>query len=190
MVYAAVMTGVIFIRFSKPKPKIVYATQPVVANHHGIPTLMIRIANGRTNVLTDATVRLYAMLTETTSEGHVFRSARALDLTRNSFPLFALTWTMMHKLDENSPLYGCSAESLVADSVRFLLTFEARDPAISAHVHDLHGYLPESIAFGMRYSDAVSWDDSGRTSADIRRVSLIEEDVPRSRSISREEALL
>jgi hypothetical protein len=71
-----------------------------------------------------------------------------------------------------------------------LLSFEARDPAISTHVHDLKGYSPESIAFGMRYSDAVSWDDeSGRTSADIRRISLIEEDLPRSRSIPRQEAV-
>jgi hypothetical protein len=79
---------------------------------------------------------------------------------------------------------------LVAESVRFLLTFEARDPAISTHVYDLKSYVPESIAFGMRYSDAVSWDnESGRTSADIRKVSLIEEDAPRSRSIPREETV-
>jgi inward rectifier potassium channel len=190
MVYAAVMTGVIFIRFSKPKPKIVYATHPVVANHNGVPTLMIRIANGRTNVLTDATVRLYAIMTETTPEGHLFRSARALDLSRPTFPLFALTWTLMHKLDAASPLFGCTADSLVTGSVRFMLTFEARDPAIASHVHDMKGYLPETVAFGMRYSDAVSWDESGRTSADIRKVSLIEEDAPRSRTLRQQEAAL
>ena len=58
----------------------------------------------------------------------------------------------------------------------------ARDPALSVQVHDLKSYPAEAIAFGMRYSDAISWDDQGRTSADIRRVSLIEPDHAVSRS--------
>jgi hypothetical protein len=71
---------------------------------------------------------------------------------------------------------------LVRDGVRLLLSFEARDPALSVQVHDLRSYPAETIAFGMRYSDAVSWDEQGRTSADIRRVSMIESDVAVSRS--------
>ena len=65
-----------------------------------------------------------------------------------------------------------------------MLSIEARDPALSVQVHDLKSYPAESIAFGMRYSDAVSWDDHGRTSADIRRVSLIEPDRAAARSNS------
>jgi inward rectifier potassium channel len=73
IVYTAVVTGVIFIRFSKPKAKIVYAERPVVASHNGVPTLMIRIANGRTHMLTDASVRLSALMMESTPEGQQFR---------------------------------------------------------------------------------------------------------------------
>lgn len=62
IVYTAVVTGVIFIRFSKPQAKVAYAEQPVLANHNGVPTLMIRIANGRTHMLTDASVRLSALM--------------------------------------------------------------------------------------------------------------------------------
>ena len=58
-----------------------------------------------------------------------------------------------------------------------MLSLEARDPALSVQVHDLKSYPAEAIAFGMRYSDAVSWDDNGRTSADIRRISMIEPDL-------------
>lgn len=189
MVYTAVVTGVIFIRFSKPKAKIIYATRPVVANHHGVPTLMIRIANARTHLLTNATVQLSALLSETTPEGQHFRRAQVLELARSHFPLFALTWTLMHKIDQKSPLHGRSSQSLVSEGVRLILSIEARDPVISAQVHDLTSYAPESIAFGMRYSDAVHWDETGRTLADIRRVSMIEADpaaIPSTDSGGRE----
>ena len=182
IVYTALVTGVIFIRFSKPKAKIVYADRPVVANHNGVPTLMIRIANGRTHMLTDASVRLTALVTETTPEGQLFRRMQNLELALARFPLFALTWTLMHKIDDKSPLHGRSEEAMQRDGVRLMLSFEARDPALSVQVHDLKSYPAEAIAFGMRYSDAVSWDDQGRTSADIRRVSLIEPDVAAARS--------
>ena len=176
MVYTAVVTGVIFIRFSKPKAKIVYATRPVVANHHGVPTLMIRVANARTHLLTNACVQLSAVITETTPEGQRFRRAHTLDLAVSNFSLFALTWTLMHKIDERSPLYRHTSESLVRDGVRLILHIEARDPVISSQVHDLTSYAPESIAFGMRYTDAVHQDETGRTVADIRRISMIEID--------------
>jgi inward rectifier potassium channel len=180
IVYTAVVTGVIFIRFSKPKAKIVYAERPVVANHNGVPTLMIRIANGRTHMLTDASVRLSALIMESTPEGQQFRRLQGLELSLSHFPLFALTWTLMHKIDVKSPLHGLSADTLTRDSVRLMLSLEARDPALSVQVHDLKSYPAEAIAFGMRYSDAVSWDDQGRTSADIRRISMIEPDLPAS----------
>jgi inward rectifier potassium channel len=181
IVYTAVVTGVIFIRFSKPKAKIVYAERPVVANHNGAPTLMIRIANGRTHMLTDASVRLSALIMETTPEGQLFRRMQRLDLALSHFPLFALTWTLRHRIDERSPLHGLSPDALSRDGVRLLLSFEARDPALSVQVHDLKMYTAETIAFGMRYSDAVSWDN-GRTSADIRRVSMIEPELAGARS--------
>lgn len=182
IVYTAVVTGVIFIRFSKPKAKIVYAERPVVANHNGVPTLMIRIANGRTHMLTDASVRLSALMVESTPEGQLFRRMKSLELSLAHFPLFALTWTLMHKIDEKSPLHGYSSDALNHDGVRLMLSIEARDPALSVQVHDLKNYSAESIAFGMRYSDAVFWDRHGRTSADLRRISLIEPDHAASRS--------
>jgi inward rectifier potassium channel len=182
IVYTAVVTGVIFIRFSKPKAKIVYAERPVVANHNGVPTLMIRIANGRTHMLTEASVRLSALMMESTPEGQIFRRMQGLDLALSHIPLFALTWTLMHKVDGKSPLHGRSAEALHRDGVRLMLSIEARDPALSVQVHDLKSYPAETIAFGMRYSDAVSWDEHGRTSADIRRISVIEPDLAISQS--------
>ena len=139
---------------------------------------MIRIANGRTHVLADASVRLTALIREVTAEGHRFRRIHLLELARPELPLFAITWTIMHRIDEASPLHGCTSEMLIRDHVLLFLSIQARDPALAAQVHDMRTFDPESIAFGMRYSDAVSWDEIGRTVADLRKVSMIEPDLP------------
>lgn len=177
VVYTAIVTGVIFIRFSKPKAKILYAEQPVVTNHNGHPTLMLRIANGRTHLLADANARIHLLMDEISPEGHRFRRMHTLALARADFPLFALTWTLMHRIDADSPLYGKTAEDLIHSEVRMFVSVEARDPALSAQVHDIRNYPAASIAFGMRYVDAVTSDEAGRTVADVRKIGLMEADV-------------
>jgi len=185
MVYTAVVTGMIFVRFSKPKAKIVYAEHPVVSHHNGHPTLMLRIANGRAQLLTDATVRLYVLLPETGPEGQRFRRTHNLELSRSDFPLFALTWTLMHRIDATSPLHGFTREGLIEEHVRLFVSIRARDPALAAEVHDLKSYPADAIAWGMRYSDAVTLDDQGRALADLRRVSLIEPETRREAAMER-----
>ena len=162
VIYTAVVTGVIFIRFSKPKAKVVYAERPVIANHHGCPTLMIRIANGRAHMLTDASVRLSALMAFSSPEGQQFRRMQTLDLSMSHIPMFALTWTLMHPIDAKSPLHGQSAESMIANNIRLMLNFEAHDPTLSVQVHDLRSYAADTIAFGMRYADAIFFDAEGR----------------------------
>lgn len=177
MAFTAIVTGLIFVRFSKPRAKILYAEQPVVALHDGQPTLMIRFANGRMNVLSDAAIRLSALVRSVSTEGHVFRRAVDLNLTNSRLAIFAMTVTVMHVLDEQSPLSGLTAEQMSADGMRLFLTVEAHDPALGVSVRDLQYYRADQIAFGMRYADAISRDDQGRTLADLRRISLLEPDI-------------
>jgi inward rectifier potassium channel len=176
MAFTAIVTGLIFVRFSKPRARVIYADRPVVTRHDGKPTLMIRFANGRANVLTDASIRLSALIRTVSEEGHVFRKAVDLHLVNSRLAIFAMTVTTMHVIDEHSPLHGLTAEQMIADDVRLFLTVEVHDPALGVSVRDLQYYRPEQVAFGMRYADAVSRDEQGRTLADLRRISLLESD--------------
>ena len=178
VVFTAVLTGLIFGRFSRPRAKVLYAERPIVGMHDGIPALMIRIANGRTSLLADASVRLTALVMEESLEGERFRKPYDLTLKLSYFPLFALTWTLIHPLDGDSPLAACTPESLSQKSVRLFVSLTARDVSLSAQIHDIHGYDHSDIAFGMRYQDALSYDAEGRTTADLKRLSLIEPLIP------------
>jgi inward rectifier potassium channel len=176
ILFASVTTGLIFVRFSKPRARIVYADTAVVTRLNGQPTLMVRIAHGRLSALVSASVRLTALIMEQSQEGQRFLRVRDLPLSCPSLPLFPLTWTIMHPLDEHSPLAQYSPQDLIAAKVRLYITIEGRDPAMQGTVFDMKSYTPDRIAFGMRYADAVSWNEFGHARADLTRLSAIEPD--------------
>ena len=107
--FTAILTGLTFVRFSRPRAKLVFAANPVVAMHDGKPTLMVRIGNGRAAVLTDGAAKLNIFFLDTTREGRRFRRAQELRLERAHIPIFTIFWTLMHVLDERSPLHGYDA---------------------------------------------------------------------------------
>ena len=146
----------------------------VVVPHNGRPTLMVRIANGRMTMLTHATARLTILVLEVTAEGHTFRRVHDLPLARSDLPIFPLTWTLMHTIDEASPLFGLGPDELEADEIRFFLAVEAKDAALGSLVQDLATFRWPQVVFGKHYVDAVSFDEHGRTTADITRLSLVE----------------
>ncbi len=175
--FTAILTGLIFVRFSRPRAKFVFADHPVVATHNGRSTLMLRVGNGRAAVLADAKVKISVLLFTVSQEGTEFRRTHELALVRNSIPVFPLTWTLMHDIDAKSPLYGLDAESFAASDVRMFVSLEARDPDLATVVHDLHDYAPAAILFGRRYADVISIDEAGRPTADMTKISETEPDL-------------
>lgn len=177
MVFSAILTGLIFVRFARPKSMIMFADKAVVAVHNGHPTLMIRVGNGRITPLADARVSLSAIQTHRTVEGHSYRGGTPLNLERSHLPFFALTWTLMHRITPDSPLADLSAESLAARHTNLLLMIEARDQSLGAQVYGSRYYDAHEILVGMRYQDAVISDEVGKVHADLTRLSLVEPDA-------------
>jgi inward rectifier potassium channel len=177
LAFTAILTGLTFVRFSRPRAKLVFAANPVVAMHNGKPTLMVRVGNGRAGVLADAAAKLNVLLSATTAEGKLFRRAQELRLERAHIPLFPLSWTLMHVLDERSPLHGYDTARAIEADARVFVTLEARDPTLATSVHEIRTYVPEDIRFGMRYTDAVTIAEDGTPIADLRRIGALEPDV-------------
>lgn len=177
MAFTALMTGLLFVRFARPKAQIRYAQNAVIASHDGHPTLMIRIANARRSLLYDAVVHLNLVLTIGGEHGENVRRVYELQLARSRLPMFSLTWTLMHRIDASSPLHGCDAAWLVEHNARLLLAVEARDVIVGAQVVDTKGYAPTQLLFGMRYTESVSIDAEGHLIADIAAISGIERDI-------------
>jgi inward rectifier potassium channel len=177
LAFTAILTGLTFVRFSRPRAKLIFAANPVIAMHHNKPTLMVRIGNGRAAVLTDAMARLNVLLSEIGVDGQVFHRAQELRLERAHLPIFPLFWTLMHVLDERSPLHGYDATRAIEANAQVFVTIEARDPMLSTTVHDLRNYSATEIRYGMRYCDALSTAEDGTPVLDLTRIGALEPDI-------------
>ncbi|HEY1929361.1 MAG TPA: ion channel [Caulobacteraceae bacterium] len=176
MAFTAIMTGLVFVRFSRARAKIVFAGVVVVARHNGRPTLMVRIGNGRTTVLTQTTVQINALLNEDTAEGGRYRIVHDLRLTRSSFPIFPLITTFMHVIDDKSPLAAFDVAALPESDLRLIVSVQARDPKIGAIVYDLKSYAASDLRPGMRFVDAITVHENGLVVGDLTRIDEIESD--------------
>ena len=174
----SLMTGLIFARFSRPKPRFLFAARPVITVHDDKPTLMIRFANERHNAIIHATARLWAITTETSKEGQLFRRFSELALARSDSPILALTWTIFHTIDENSPLYGFTAAQFEDGEIDFILLVTGFDENAAQDIHARKNYMHAEVLHGHRYVDIVSVADDGRTHVDYGRFHDTRPDQP------------
>src|SRR5665213_4365753 len=123
----SLMTGLIFARFSRPNARLLFADNPVISEYEGQQTLMVRLANERHHIIANATARLWAFKDTVSKEGQPFRRFYELALTRNESPALALSWTLFHSLDEQSPIYGLDADGLAAANVSLVVVVSGYD---------------------------------------------------------------
>jgi inward rectifier potassium channel len=162
MSFLAVMTGLIFARFSRPRARFLFADHPVVTMQQGRPTLMIRIANARNNTISQATARLWLLRLETMNEGYQLRRYYELKLDRREHPMFALSWTLFHIIDETSELYGLTADDLHATEAAFTLNLSGVDDNSAQQLHARKIYSCDAIRWNHRYRDITSLSAAGR----------------------------
>jgi inward rectifier potassium channel len=165
----SLMTGLIFARFSRPNARLLFADNPVISNHDGKPTLMIRLANERHNIIGNATAKLWLLRNVVNVEGASHRRFYELPLVRNEHPALALSWTLFHIIDENSPLHQQSAEDLDAMSVSLSVVVSGYDIVATQTVHARRSYNHADILFGRNYADILGTQEDGRLRLDYGR---------------------
>ena len=175
MSFLAVMTGLIFARFSLPRARFLFAEHPVVAIHQGQPTLMIRVANVRNNTISQATARLWLFRVETTAEGWTIRRYHELLLDRHEHPMFMLGWTLFHTIDETSPLYRVTPDDLAAVEASFVLNVSGIDDISAQLLHAREVYAHRDIRWRHHYRDITGTSKQGRLLIDY---AMFHETVP------------
>jgi inward rectifier potassium channel len=169
MCFLAVMTGLIFARFSRPRARFVFAEHPVVSLREGQPTLMIRMANARHNTISRATARLWFIRVERTMEGGQLRRFYELQLDRHEHPMFVLSWMLFHTIDKASPLHGATAADLAEADAALVLTVSGLDDSSAQQLHARRIYSAEDIRWQHRYRDISSISADGRLMLDYTK---------------------
>jgi len=160
LIGVAMITGLMFARFSLPTARVLFSRVAVICLYNGVPTLMFRIANQRQNWIVEAQVRVTALLSpEVTPEGHSMRRFCDFKLIRSETPMLTLTWSVMHQIDEDSPLYGWSEDyfkNTNNQDIRFFVTFTGLDETVSQTIHARHVYRLDQVIWHHRFVDLMS----------------------------------
>lgn len=173
IVVVAFATGLFFARFSRPTARVRFGRCAVISERNGVPTLQIRMANGRSNQILQADVELTLLATETSAEGVMMRRFNALKLERAHTPVFALSFTMMHVIDEDSPFHARTPDELRKASAELLITVTGLDETMSQTIHARHSYVVDELMFGYRYVDIFGYLPDGRVAIDLREFDEI-----------------
>lgn len=159
--FYGVVTGLVFSKFSRPTARIMFSDRAVITLHNGEPHFMLRLANERDNRIADATAKLTLMRNELTLEGTRMRRFYTLPLVRREIPVLRLTWTVMHRIDAHSPLYGITAEMLAEMEAEIIISIKGIDETLSQTIHARHSYIAPEIVCGGAFEDILHRRDHG-----------------------------
>jgi len=169
----ALVTGLLFSRFSRPTPHIAFSDNAVVAPFRGAQALMFRVANERSNQLTDVQARVILSRLEGPSANRT-RKFHELSLDRPQVVFFPLHWVVVHPIDERSPLRGVTAEDFKAADSEILILLSAMDETFFQTVHVRSSYKPQEMAWGMRFADMFLRGEDGLVGIDMRKIHDLE----------------
>jgi inward rectifier potassium channel len=170
----ALMTGLVFAKFSRPTARVRFSRYVVIGPRDGTTSLMIRMANMRANRIVEANIHVVFTRWETTVEGESIRRFYDLIMTRSRSAMFALSWTAVHRIVEDSPLFGQTHDSLANSQPEIVVSITGLDETFSQTIHARHTYELDEIIWGARFADVLILDPDGSRSIDYTRFDDVE----------------
>ena len=170
----ALITGLVFARFSRPTARIVFSETAVIAPYRGITGFMLRLVNSRNSQLIEVSAQvLFARFVE--KDGQKVRRFDLMKLEREKVSFLPLTWTIVHPIDEDSPMYKMSEADLIETDAEFLVMLNGLDETFAQIVHTRTSYKAQDIKCGYKFSNIYNQTEPHEPiSIDIRKLSEVE----------------
>jgi len=163
VLFFALATGIAFARFSRPTARVLFSNVAVVTEIGGIPTLMFRAANQRHNFIFEAHANVSVLMDETV-DGFAMRRFQDLELVRSSTPVFALTWSVMHRIDQRSPLRPWLKDQCVPKDAEIIVVLSGTDGRTGQTMYSRWAYSQSDLRWDSRFVDILGEaEDGGRT---------------------------
>jgi inward rectifier potassium channel len=177
----ALVTGLVFSKFSRPTARVRFTRNAVISLRDGVPSLMFRMANVRANQIVEAQIHVVFARQERTLEGEEVRRFYDLELARYRNTIFTYSWTAIHPIDLKSPLFGASAQTLNASDAEITVSLTGIDETFSQTVYARYYYGAEDIIWGARLADITTRTPDGEFLLDFTRYDkVLPADLPQS----------
>jgi len=147
----AIATGLFYGRFSRPRAYLKFSDIAVIAPFQNASALMFRLAPYKNNALTDADVTLSAAIEINEGDGLKTNFYR-LETQLSKINTLSLNWTVVHKIDENSPFAGFTADDFKNTNIEIIVHVRAFDEVFSNTVVQRSSYVSREIIYGAKFS--------------------------------------
>lgn len=169
LLVTALATGLVFVRFSQTRARLLFSSQVAIGPMDGVHTLMLRVGNERRGNIVNTQFRLTLTRTRQTAEGMTIYRLEELPLVRDRAPALSRSWNVLHRVVEGSPLHGQNAATLAESDAELQLEVIGVDETSLQPVHARHTWFAGSVVWGARLADVVSETPEGDMILDLRR---------------------
>lgn len=166
----SIVAGIVFARFARPTAQIMFSDHALIAPYGDKTAFMFRIVNQRSNQLVELEAKV--LLTRRKRDGKTAadREFISLKLERDRVTFFPLAWTIVHPIDDFSPLRHMSKDELRSSGTEFLVLLNGFDETFSQTVHTRSSYTGEEIVCGAKFRSMFTTVDDGEVAVDIRKL--------------------
>ena len=179
IVTVALITGLVFSKFSRATARVAFSTNAVICRHDGKPTLMFRCGNERSNTIVEAKMHVVLSVTSTDDRGQPFYRLHDLKLIRDRMGGMRRGWAVMHVIDETSPLHGLSQQDIIDRECELECAMTGFDDVTLQTVYAIHAYNEKQILMGRRLADTLTIFEGGDLMFDISKFhDTLPEDAP------------
>ncbi|MGZ3863405.1 MAG: ion channel [Bacteroidia bacterium] len=164
----ALATGILYGRFSRPQAHIRYSTHGLLAPYEDITGFMFRIANITQNELIETEVKVILVKNDPKTNQREFLPL-ALEVEKISF--MPLSWTIVHPIDDKSPMYKLTKEDLLRDDAEFLILFKAINDTYSDTVYSRSSYKAHELIEKAKFIPLQRTQRGNKVMVDLRKLS-------------------
>lgn len=169
----ALITGLLYGRFSRPTAKIIYSKHAIIAPYREGKSLMFRMANLRINQLIECEVQVLFSRNEEENEKKI-RKYYILDLERKRISIMSMNWTVVHPITDKSPLYGLKNKDFEQSDTEFMVLFKAFDDTFAQSVHSRMSYKFNEILWDVKFKPMFSPNSDGVTELHLDKINEVE----------------
>jgi inward rectifier potassium channel len=174
----AIATGMVFVRFSRVRGRVVFCQKVAIAPMDGVPTVQIRVGNARSNRIYDVDLRLSLTRTIRTAEGVAIYRTHDLKLVRDRAPTLMQSWMILHRIDDESPLHGLTPEDLKKTDAEISCSLTGTDDISLQVIHGRWTWEHFDVVFGQRLADVLSEMPDGSITLDLTKFHALEPNAP------------
>jgi inward rectifier potassium channel len=174
LISTALLTGLIFSKFSRPSARIIFSSNILMTTQNGNPVLSVRLGNVRANTVFDGRARMTLLRDETSAEGEKLRRLVDMKLVRDETPLFSLSWTLFHIIDDKSPIKGVTLEEVKEKGWEIIVTFVGLDQDMAQTIAAHSTYNGDHVKRARKFVDMIDFNHGVRV-IDFSKLHLIED---------------